>query len=171
MSNKRSKAVVYLRNMSNLFLKCFIVLWGGGYVPLLNAEVVFTALAEPSFGVWQGGAAGRIIGINFANNPIGNASSDYLYGGTTGKIRLKSNAGVVSATFNITNIVSTGGISLYEMRCRYDSVTYTSCTDGFVADLSTTNKTLSYYIKLQTNKVHGQGDSESLSWDLEVIIP
>lgn len=148
-----------------------------GSALLAALQVAFAALTvtentAPSLGTLLAGVTDRIFILNTDATVSGGAAADYLFGAVAGSLTVKKTGGGQSANILADNFMSTGGVTINAVPCKWHTDTATTCDgSGINVTLSPGQaKNLLVGVDLDTTQMHSGGDSPTATYDINITL-
>ena len=137
-------------------------------VDVASAAFTMTEIVSPDLGTVLAGASGRQFILNTDETVSGADAGDYLFGAVSGQLEFKKTAGPQDANVVAENIITSGGVTVNAVPCKYHNGSQLSC-DGSGIDITINgNRTFFVGIDLDTSQVHSGGDAASVTYDITV---
>ncbi len=146
-----------------------------GSALLATLQVAFAALTvtentAPSLGTLLAGVTDRIFILNTDATVSGGAAADYLFGAVAGSLTVKKTGGGQSANILADNFMSTGGVTINAVPCKWHTDTATTCDGSGINITVQGNRTLLVGVDLNTTQSHSGGDSPTATYDITVTL-
>ncbi len=137
-------------------------------VDVASAAFTITEIVPPSLGTALAGMSGRQFILNTDETVGGADVADLLFGHVSGQLEFKKTAGPQDANVVAENIITSGGVTVNAVPCRYHTGSQLSC-DGSGIDVNISgNRTFYVGIDLDTSQVHSGGATASVTYDITV---
>ncbi len=153
------------------FKRLLTILLGGASlaaVDVASAAFTITEIVTPDLGTALAGASSRQFILNTDETVGGTDAADLLFGAVSGQLEFKKTAGPQDANILAENIITSGGVTVNAVPCRYHTGSQLSC-DGAGIDVNINGtRTLYVGIDLDTSQVHCGGDTASVTYDITV---
>ncbi len=153
------------------FERLLTILLGGASlaaVDIASAAFTMTEIVSPDLGTALAGDPDRQFILNTDETVGGTDVADLLFGAVTGQLELKKTAGPQNANILADNFLTSGGVTVNAVPCKYHTGSHLSC-DGSGIDVNINGtRTLFVGIDLNTSQVHTGGDSASVTYDITV---
>ncbi len=146
-----------------------------GSALLATLQVAFAALTvtentAPSLGTLLAGVTDRIFILNTDATVSGGAAADYLFGAVAGSLTVKKTGGGQSANILADNFMSTGGVTINAVPCKWHTDTATTCDGSGINITVQGSRTLLVGVDLKTDIEHFGGDSPTATYDITVTL-
>ncbi len=146
-----------------------------GSALLAALQVAFAALTvtentAPSLGTLLAGVTDRNFILNTDATVSGGAAADYLFGAVAGSLAVKKTGGGQSANILADNFMSTGGVTINAVPCKWHTDTATTCDGSGINITVQGNRTLLVGVDLNTTQSHSGGDSPTATYDITVTL-
>jgi len=148
------------------------ILIGGILLAALDvafAAFTMTETVTPSLGLVLSGASGRNFILNTDGTVTGADAIDYVSGAVSGQLALVKTQGPAQVNIVAENIVSSGGLTVNAIPCRYRNRPQTTCDGGGINARVRGTRTLHLGVDITTSQVHNSGDMASVTFDINVI--
>ena len=137
-------------------------------VDVASAAFTITEIVTPDLGTALAGDSGRQFILNTDETVGGADATDLLFGAVSGQLEFKKTAGPQDANVLAENIITSGGVTINAVPCRYHTGSQLSC-DGSGIDVNISgNRTFYLGIDLDTSQIHSGGDTASVTYDITV---
>ncbi len=145
-----------------------------GSVLLAALDVAFAAFTmtetvTPSLGLVFSGAPGRNFILNTDETVTGADAIDYISGAVSGQLTLVKTQGPADVNIVAENIVPLGGLTVIAVPCRFDVDPQTTCDGAGINVRVHQTKILYVGVNITTSQVHIGGETESVTYDINVI--
>jgi hypothetical protein len=147
-------------------------LFGGVLLAVLDvafAAFTMTETVSPSLGLVFSGAPGRNFILNTDETVTGGAAADHVSGAVSGQLTLVKTQGPADVNIVAENIVSSGGLTVIGVPCRFDSDPQTTCDGAGINVRINQTRILYIGVNITTNQTHNSGDTASVTYDINVI--
>ena len=155
------------------FVRLRHILLGSMLLAALNvafAALTITENITPSLGTVYSGASGRQFILNTDETVTGADAADYLFGAVSGQLRVRKTGGPASANIVAENILTSGGLTVNAVPCRWHLGAQTSC-DGAGIDVTVQgNRRLYLGVDVTTSQVHNSGNMASVTYDINITL-
>ncbi len=133
-----------------------------------SAAFTIEEIVPPDLGTALAGISGRQFILNTDETVGGANAADLLFGAVSGQLEFKKTAGPQDANILAENIITSGGVTVNAVPCRYHSGSQLSC-DGSGIDVNiNSTRTLFVGIDLDTSIEHFGGETASVTYDITV---
>ncbi len=148
------------------------ILFGGILLAVFDvafAAFTMTETVTPSLGLVLSGASGRNFILNTDETVTGADAIDYISGAVSGQLALVETQGSARVNIVAENIVSSGGLTVNAIPCRYRNRPQTTC-DGAGINVRVHQTRILYVgVNITTSQMHNSGDLASVTYDINVI--
>ncbi len=130
----------------------------------------FNTAVNPDMGDWLAGAASRELKLFTTGAVGGTSASDYIGGATVGSVNIVG-YGVATIDIVANNFVANGGVTIFDIPCKYGAAAATTCGSGGIvgAAAPTTGGTaLLLGVDVDTTAIHTDGQTASPTFDIVV---
>jgi hypothetical protein len=133
------------------------------------SALTLVKVTDISLGNVLAGPSGRQWVVNTSGSVSGTGSGDYISGAQAGEILISDTTAPASAQIQAINITGTGGLSVNQITCSYNSGVEARCDQsGYIVITGTLATSLKLGIDLQSTQFHNGGDSPQADFDIEI---
>ena len=137
-------------------------------VDVASAAFLISDIVSPDLGTALAGISGRQFILNTDETVGGADAADLLFGAVSGQLELKKTAGPQAANILADNFLTTGGVNVNAVPCRYHTGSQLSCNGSGIDVTVQGTRTLFVGIDLDTSQVHIGGNNASVTYDITV---
>ena len=145
-----------------------VLLVGASLVEVASAAFTITEIVSPDLGTALAGPIGRQFILNTDETVGGTDSGDLLFGAVSGQLEFKKTMGPQDANILAENIITSGGVTVNAVPCRYHTGSQLSCNGSGIDVNIQGTRTLYLGIDLDTSQMHSGGDTASVTYDITV---
>ncbi len=137
-------------------------------VDVASAAFTIQDIVSPDLGTALAGISGRQFILN-TDETVGGANvADLLFGAVSGQLEFKKTGGPQDANILADNFLTTGGVNVNAVPCRYHTGSQLNCRGSGIDVTVQGTRTLFVGIDLSTSVGHSGGDTASVTYDITV---